>query len=216
MADIVGVGLGALSIALGLKKLTASLDDTDKFRNAIRAEMRKRPKHHKLRKKDVRNLDDKIVELRRLANSGRSDVLVRRVAASIVAQKCGPNWCVAEKDWMGESRAVFEFARKNVRYTRDIESLDTFQHPLETMATGAGDCDDYAVLMAALLIAIGHVVRFRVIRTVESDDWDHIFLLDGMPPRDPKQWLTMDASVKYPLGWHPPKNMIAAIRDFPV
>lgn len=78
------------------------------------------------------------------------------------------------------------------------------------------NCDDYTITLGALLQAIGYPVKCRVIQTVDSDDWNHIYLLCGLPPRGPTKWKVLDASMDKPAGWECPKKMIAKMRDFMV
>lgn len=78
------------------------------------------------------------------------------------------------------------------------------------------NCDDQTIVLASLLQSVGYPIRLRVIRTHDSNDWNHIYLLVGLPPRDPRRWLPLDASVDQPAGWEAPASMIAERRDFTV
>ena len=46
----------------------------------------------------------------------------------------------------------------------------------------SADCDDYVILLGSCLQSIGYPVVLRVIQTNDSDDWNHIYLLAGLPP----------------------------------
>ena len=168
----------------------------------------------KIKIKHVFTLEDKMVEIIKLANKGKLDPEIRRFVAGCLTDRCGNDWCHKERDYDDEIRTVFNAVRENVRYTGDIWSVDTFQHPVRTLELGIADCDDASVIIASCLMSIGYPIRFRVIRTVNSSDWNHIFVLCGRPPRDPKQWVSLDATVKKPAGWYPPKSMIRATKDF--
>lgn len=66
----------------------------------------------------------------------------------VVAQRCKPaneekgdgGWCAPEKDWKAEVKALYNWYRANVRYTRDPTFVDTFSAPDRTLGTKAGDC----------------------------------------------------------------------------
>jgi hypothetical protein len=133
-----------------------------------------------------------------------------------VSQKCGKGWCVPERDWWGEVKTLFGAIRKNVRYVRDIHNIDTFQSPKRTLEFGGGDCDDYSITLGAALQSIGYPVKVRIVQTHGSPDFNHIFLLVGMPPRNPGNWYSLDASVNKPAGWHPPRSMLTRIKDYDV
>lgn len=77
-------------------------------------------------------------------------------------------------------------------------------------------CDDYSVLVAAAMRSIGYPVVFRVIRSEGSGDWNHIYVLVGIPPEDPDKWVALDASMNKPAGWEVPRREIADVKDFEV
>jgi transglutaminase-like putative cysteine protease len=168
----------------------------------------------KMKVKQVFSLEDRMAEIIRITNKGKLDPEIRKFVAEAINKKCGDDWCVKERDYDGEIVSVFNAVRRNVRYTGDIWSVDTFQHPVRTLELGIGDCDDMSIILGSCLMSIGYPIRFRVIQTKNSSDWSHIFILAGRPPRDPKQWVSLDATVRKPAGWHPPKSMIVKMRDF--
>ena len=67
----------------------------------------------------------------------------------------------------------------------------------KVLETGSGDCDDFVILLGALLLSIGWTVRM-VISGREKNSFNHIYL-QCWEPRE-KKWITADASMKYPLG----------------
>lgn len=151
-----------------------------------------------------------------LIRKGKTDPKIRTWAVETVSKKCGRNWCIPERDYWGEAKAIFYEVRRRVRYVRDPIEVDTFTAARWTLKQGGGDCDDYVILLGAGLAAIGYPVKARVYRTKDSPDWNHIALLVGLPPRAPKRWVTLDASVAKPPGWGAPKEMVARVRDFEV
>ncbi|MEK6683896.1 MAG: transglutaminase-like domain-containing protein [Nitrospirota bacterium] len=129
-------------------------------------------------------------------------------------------WCVPEKNWRSECEAIFEAVRSHIRYTRDIEGIDTYQHPVRTLEWGGGDCDDYTIVLASMLKSVGYPVKARTMEQRRTPNgqrvgqWGHILLIVGVPPQKPGGWLPLDASVDKPAGWYPPKQMIYRTQDF--
>src|SRR5262249_22543060 len=102
-----------------------------------------------------------------------------------------------------------------VRYTSDILNIDTYQNPRRTLGDlHGGDCDDYTSSICALLLSIGIPCRFKVIRTKESSEWNHIYAQGGLPRANPTRWFTLDASVDKPFGWEAPASLVAESRIF--
>ena len=55
--------------------------------------------------------------------------------------------------------SLFDYTKENIQYISDPRGGDYWADPNETLQVGAGDCDDYATLMAALIEAIGGTSR---------------------------------------------------------
>jgi transglutaminase-like putative cysteine protease len=132
-----------------------------------------------------------------LVREGAKDFGVRQNAIEILRQ-CE----IKPKDYLGEVRALFEWVKCNIRYTRDIyrvELLHTAQRMLELRA---GDCDDMTILLGAMLISIGHPVRLVLagFNPRRGNLFTHIYLeafYKGW-------WIPLDPTVKRPMGWAPP------------
>lgn len=154
-----------------------------------------------------------------MLNSDNSSYRCGKCNTKNAIGNCG--WCVPEKSWKHEPVAIFNTVRSMVRYTRDIQNVDTYQHPLRTLEWGGGDCDDYSSLLAALLTAVGYPVKLHIMETKNlqgkrEGDWNHISILVGIPPRAPTQWLPLDGSLKQPAGWYPPKHMIYKVKSYKI
>jgi hypothetical protein len=166
--------------------------------------------------KNVRTVSDRAKWIKQQIAKGRKNPDVRAFATKAVSRKCGDKFCLPERDYWGEVKAVFDAIRKNVRYVRDGYKLDVYQAANRTLEFAGGDCDDFVITLGSALQSIGYPIKLRVIQTVDSPDFNHIFLLVGLPPRGPTKWVSLDASVDKPAGWHPPRQMIAKIKDFDV
>ncbi len=170
----------------------------------------------RVRVKKIRTLEDRIEALRKLVNDGKKDPVVYAFARKAVNGRCGRDWCVSEKDTLGELRALYKAIRKNVRYTSDIANIDSYQTPSKTLKLHTGDCDDYSSLAASAALSLGIPVRFKVIRTKGARDWNHIYTEMGIPRQRPTKWVPFDASVAKSLGWEAPRGAVAAARVFPL
>jgi transglutaminase-like putative cysteine protease len=230
--------LGLAGIAMGLRSISGGLQQLDAARQerlgrlpsfGSRGRSAQKPSRRplgdifvdtpsgkiRLRTYNIRNLDERIKYLRKLAQAGKKDPQVYEFARRVVNGRCGPSWCIPEKDNVAEARALFNAIRKNVRYTSDIAGIDSYQKPAHTLAMRSGDCDDYSVLACAAAGSIGIPCRFKVIRTQGAPTWNHIYAQLGFPRRMPRKWISFDASVPMPFGWEPPSRMVAAARVFP-
>lgn len=205
--DLVFAGLGFWSGIRSLKR--AFEDDREATRGPRVRRVNLGDQMH-----DVHSIDERVGHIIRLIQKGRSDPKVIGLARQVISKRCGEDWCIAERDYKGEVRAIFAEVRRRVRYVRDEWGADTFSAPGKTLAWAGGDCDDYTIVLGSLLQAIGYPVKLRVIRTTDSPEWNHIYLVVGIPPGGPTQWVPLDASVNKPAGWEAPRDMIAAVRDY--
>jgi predicted transglutaminase-like cysteine proteinase len=213
---LASVWLGSASVARGLTSVAKGVK-TGRGR-AVSLVNTANTQHGQMRVElhQVRTLDDRLRRIKRNVRRGRVDPRVITWTRAALTKKCGKNWCVPEKDTMAEVRALYDAMRSDVRYTSDIFGIDTYANPKHTLATKAGDCDDFSSLACASLHAVGIPCKLRVIRTKGAKDWDHIYAMAGIPKRNPKQWIAFDASVPKHLGWEAPASMVAARRDFPI
>ena len=109
-----------------------------------------------------RGTAETIAKIRKLVHQGMTDQYVNRTAIAIVRGGGIPQF-----DFGGEIRAIFEWVRRNIRFTRDIAGIETLRTASEILQVKAGDCDDInSVLLPSLLGTIGHHVRLV---TISSD-----------------------------------------------
>jgi hypothetical protein len=169
--------------------------------------------------REVESLDERINAIRDRIRKGRVDPKVIAWARSQVTKRCPGKpggWCVGEKDTTAEIHAIFHGMRRDVRYTSDVMGVDTYVHPRKTLEQKAGDCDDYSSLGCSALMSVGIPCRLKVIRTTDSQTWNHIYIQGGTPKGGPEKWITLDASVPVKPGWEVPASMVAASRTFEV
>lgn len=123
---------------------------------------------------------------------------IRALALTIVKS-------VRDKDYMGEITAVYDWVKKNIRYVQDPYDKEMLQEPIRTLQLAQADCDDFASLLASLLMSIGHQCRFVVIKAQkDSETYDHVFV--ECNPNGNGKWVPLDATNKQNgcPGWEAP------------
>jgi transglutaminase-like putative cysteine protease len=127
--------------------------------------------------------------------------IVRETAENIIS-------AVPERSWRAEMNALFNYVRANLRYTQDIENVETVKTPLRHLTDikqrgiAYGDCDDATVLLGALLVNAGYSVRVVIIKSDRntSGEYNHIYLYAKIPNTD--AWVCLDATAKdKPFGF---------------
>lgn len=142
---------------------------------------------------------------------------IREIASKILARKCGDDWCVKEKDYIGEINAVYSALRSQVRYTRDPLDRDLNVSAERTISQyKIGDCDDYTIVGGAILRHVGYPLKIRVIQTNGNDDFNHVYLTVGVPPSNPDKWIPVDASVGAGIGFQAPPQIVIKYADYEV
>lgn len=101
-----------------------------------------------------------------------------------------------QKDYAGEACACLGYCRDSIRYVRDILDVETLHTAETVMDLGAGDCDDKAILLASLLLSIGHPgVRF-VALSLEPGQFCHVWVQDYVEGG----WIDLEPTEAVPCG----------------
>src|SRR5262249_56243905 len=98
-----------------------------------------------------------VAHIARLIRAGAKDFYVRQKAIDVLMARGVP-----PKDYLGEIDALFQFVQQRVRYTKDPLRLELLHAARRMLDLRAGDCDDMAILLGAMLEAIGHPVRLVI------------------------------------------------------
>ena len=136
--------------------------------------------------------------MKRLAREGKKNLTVRNTAMSLT-QGCG------QKDYACEVRTLHAFVRDQIRYIGDIAGVETVQAPEVTLQLRAGDCDDKATLIMAMLESIGHPCRFRAIG-FSPDVYEHVYVETKIGA----QWVPLETTEPVNVGWQPNPRAIMA------
>ena len=112
-------------------------------------------------------------------------------------------------NFLDEARAIGEFVQKEVKYVRDIEGVEQLHSPLYLIehikrGTARGDCDDMSLLIATLLLSIGHSPYFAIVRYQDmAGPYNHIYVVEydkNWGPQ-PRRRIVLDAILKdRPIG----------------
>lgn len=129
--------------------------------------------------------------MRQLVRAGKTALPVRTQAVMLTRG-------LAQKDYSGEARALFNFVQNSIRYVKDITDVETLHRPDEVLSLGCGDCDDKSILLASLLESIGHPTRFIAIGP-DNENFVHVFVETKIG----SNWISMDATENEPCGWRP-------------
>jgi hypothetical protein len=131
-----------------------------------------------------------------LIKQGAKNFHVRQTAIDILLQRG-----VKPKDYLGEIKTLFEWVQQNVRYTKDTFRVEVLHSAKRMLELRAGDCDDMAILLGAMLESIGHPVRLALTGPdpLRQDLFSHIYLEVFHKGR----WIPLDATMPYPMGWAP-------------
>lgn len=134
-----------------------------------------------------------------IARRTRATLPIRTLAQQLV-QGC------AENDTRCEAATLQAFVRDSIRYVRDVRDVETIQFPEQTLQLKSGDCDDKALLLAALLESIGFHTRFCAVG-VNGGDYSHVLTQVMIPGSG---WVSAEVipidgrTEKAPFGWFPP------------
>jgi transglutaminase superfamily protein len=112
-----------------------------------------------------------------------------------------------------EMRAIYDYVRKNVRYSGDVaphklwkggpvDSVDLYSTGKRTLESGAGDCDDATILVSSLAVLNGITAKFKATSPFkwQKEAYTHVYPMLGYPKNDPEKWIAADTTL--PGGDH--------------
>jgi hypothetical protein len=140
--------------------------------------------------------------------------LVRSLALKIIEQAG-----IQSHDFLEECRALAEFVQKYVRYVRDPTGIEQLHSPLYMIdkikaGVAQGDCDDQALLLAALLLSVGAQPFFAIVRyRSTTGPFNHIYtVVYEKNWGQPKERLVLDTILKdKDIGFEVPFKSIMEI-----
>lgn len=144
--------------------------------------------------------------MKRLARDGSRSMTIRNLAVDITTRGYGTAAGLRQKDFLGEARRLSDWVRDRIRYVGDIEDVETIADPVSILKIGAGDCDDKATLLAALLLSIGHTPRFVALAQTPGQ-FNHVWVQDLLDGR----WIDLETTEPLPFGKSVPTHDAAGL-----
>jgi len=128
--------------------------------------------------------------LRTRANRYSESLKLREHTLSVIFPRCN------SRDEVEQALTIGEWVQQHIKYVHEPREL--FQSPFTTMRLGAGDCDDHATLICAMLgtVAIKNKMCFVQVR----GKWIHIFAV-ALPKLSNGKFhrLTLDSTLSEPI-----------------
>jgi hypothetical protein len=130
-----------------------------------------------------------VAHIRQLVHQGVKSPRVNQAAIAIV-------WNTPQFTQTPKAQAIFSWIQQNTRFIADmvgpLGGIETLRSADEILRVRAGDCDDFSILIPALLGTIG--IRSRLVTIAhhadEPQEFSHIYpeaFVDG-------QWVAMDVA----------------------
>jgi len=147
------------------------------------------------------NTEQSVQAIIRLIRESKQIPEVRKVSEDTILG-------VPERDWRAEMKALYNYVKENMRYTQDPENLEMVKTPLRHVTDikergiTYGDCDDATVLLGALLVNAGYVIKVVIVKSEwnPGDSYNHIYLYAQVP--NTQAWVSLDATAKnQPFGF---------------
>ena len=139
------------------------------------------------------SLADAKREMSRFIKEGMCSSVVRQTATDIALSSLD-----------SAPQAIFNWVKSNINYVADPEDIELFVSPVKILEkhvqgiTIGVDCDDQAMLVAAMLGSIG--IKTRVAIIFYNGEAEHAvaeYYSDSL-----RQWVELDTTNSYPLGWY--------------
>lgn len=145
--------------------------------------------------------------MKKVARQRAGHPLIRRLATSILNY-----YEVPSQHYADEAMAIGDYVKEKVRYVRDPDGIEYLQDPVDLVehikqGQASGDCDDMSLLIATLLLSVGHVPSFRAVRYRDyAGHYNHIYVVDYEKNwGGPRQRIVLDAIMKdRPIGFEVP------------
>jgi len=148
--------------------------------------------------------------MRRVAHARALDPNVRQKAVSILNA-----YNVKSNDYVNEAYAIGDWVKTHIPYVKDAANAEQLFDPVmlldqERRGEARGDCDDMSMLIATLLLSIGHNPYFRAIRySNNSGPYSHIYVVcyEKTANGIDEERVVLDAIIKdKPIGYEIPQQ----------
>jgi hypothetical protein len=123
------------------------------------------------------NTDILAQKLGKLVRKGKESVLIEIFLNDVMLQ--GGNFL---------SELLYRTANK-IKYLPEPEGRDDWQEVGETLLKKTGDCEDFTILIGAVLLRAGYPVLLKI--TASKDEFDHVYPLAW----DGESWVALDGTL---------------------
>lgn len=148
------------------KKFAETVKPTESYREYLTQQIRKLIEEIKFDTTEERKkLSESIKRVIESVNPGSPEI--RNLATSLTSKY--------EAGDFKQARRLYEFVRDEIRYIRDPLLFEDVQPPEITLKRLSGDCDDKAVLLCSLLLAIGFETALIFADTDNDGFADHVY-----------------------------------------
>lgn len=136
-------------------------------------------------------VDDTLRMMRALILKGKVNPLVRQFTARLVNT-------LPQRAYVSEARAVHDFVRDHIRYTKDPHDVEMLHAPEFILQNNYGDCDDKTILFCSMMESIGHPCKLVAVGQ-QPNMCSHVYAetLIG------KRWYPSDTCEPWELGQAP-------------
>jgi len=125
-------------------------------------------------------VEQTINEMRSLVDEALRDPSIIRLATDIIRG-------VPAFDDLAEANALYEWVRRNIRFTKDPVNKEKLYPPAELLKIRAGDCDDISMLLGTLLMAVGYPARLMTV-AAGGDEFSHVYVEGNING----EWIAID------------------------
>jgi predicted transglutaminase-like cysteine proteinase len=112
--------------------------------------------------KNYANVYDTIAAIKRIIKENYPDV--KELAFSLQGQTDEQTF-----------RNIWNFVTNNIKYQNDQKGYEQLRTPNRTLHDEIGDCDDFSILISAILSNLGHKHELVVAAYKAVDKWQHIY-----------------------------------------
>lgn len=136
--------------------------------------------------------------MREVAHKYKGHPKVRQLAKNILIY-----YATNSHNYADEACAIGDYVKNKVAYVKDTLGIEQLHSPLTLInqierGVAMADCDDVALLIATLLLSVGHNPRFRAVRYKNlTGPYNHIYVVDYAKNGASKPYrVVLDAIIK--------------------
>lgn len=131
--------------------------------------------------------------MRSMIDEYKSCPFIRDLSLKIIKQASAKNHKLLKL------KALWRWVKRNVDYVADVSGVEYIQAPRRLIESGAGDCDDLAVLIASMAESVGISTKLKAVKLKGRDAFSHVFPV----VRYGHYEIAADATVNRSMGWQP-------------